>query len=288
MNQNGTALRDGGRIWTLIVFMVLIVVSGCAVEPETWTEVRQLRDIELSHTNVGEYIGEGSPDIVVVSEGSLAGVLMEEGLRLHFRERGTENFTKVIMGAAGSASVYLASIPHFDRGKWIEYYIEVRGVGGELLTFPGNTGEGVYYPLRFKGRVPLPLISLHVGTMFLGLLLFAFASYKSWRYLKSTGGYEGIEKISVYGLTALFIGGFPLGFLMGYFTFGTPWTGFPVGGDVTDTKTLIVFFYWLLAVGLFRSSGADPDDDRKQRRYANLVIWGTVFTVIIYAIPHSI
>ena len=130
------------------------------------------------------------------------------------------------------------------------------------------------------------LLLSHIATMFLGLLLFVLASYRSWQFLKARGGYEGIEKTSLWALLFLFIGGFPLGFLMGYFTFGKPWTGFPVGGDVTDTKTLIVFLYWLVVAGLFRASGSE--DEGKRRRYARLVIWGTVLAVVIYAIPHSI
>jgi len=277
-----------GRGVLFVVAFSLCFLS-CAASQEAKEEVRTLKDLELSHTNVVEHIGDGGPDIVVkVISGSAEGVLKEDGLLLLSRERGTEQFAKTYMGKAGTPSVFQASIPHHERGAWVEYYIEVRGVGGELLTFPGNAGEGAYYSLRFKGSVPKTILVLHIWTMFIGLLLFLIAAYLSWNYLKAKRAYGRIEKISLYALAFLFVGGFPLGFLMGYYTFGTPWTGFPVGSDITDTKTLIVFIYWLIVAGFFRASGAGAGDESKQRRYARLVVWGTLLTVIIYAIPHSI
>ena len=276
----------------VLVLAVAVALSGalsCAVGPEVREEVRELYDLSLSHTNVVEHLGEGGPRIeVMLLRGSPEGVLEEGGMRLYYRARGSSDFATVFMGRAGTSTLFHAEVPHQERGTWVDYFIEVRGIGGELLTFPGDAGEGNYYPLRFKGSVPRPLLAAHIGSMFLGLLLFVFAAYRSWMYLKRKGAYEGIEKWSLYGLGLIFIGGFPLGFLMGYYTFGIPWTGFPVGGDVTDTKTLIVFTCWLLIALFFRSPGAGSADERKQRRYSWLVIAGTLLTIVIYIIPHSI
>ncbi len=289
MRRRGRFTESRIASLVLVVIAVMVLCPGCAVGPEVKEEVRTLKGLELSHTNVVEHIGEGGPDISVnILSGTAEEVLAEDGLRLYFRERGASSFATTFMGMAGAPSLYLASIPHHEKGTWVEYYIEVRGVGDELLTFPGKAGEGVYYQLRFKGHVPLGILYLHIATMFLGLLLFVLASYQSWNYLKEKRDYSGIEKNSLYGLLFLFIGGFPLGFLMGYFTFGHPWTGFPVGGDVTDTKTLVVFLYWIIAAGLLRAGKTEAEDEKKQRRYAWLVIWGTILSIVIYAIPHSI
>ncbi len=289
MNHKKWILDSARNMRVLSVVAVLLFTLSCAVAPETKEEIRTLEGLKLSHTNVAEHLGEDEAEIIVnVLEGNTEGILKEDGLQLHYRERGTENFETNVMGMAGTAVVFHTHIPHHEPGSWVEYYIEIRGVGDEFRTFPGNAGEGVYYQLRFKGNVPRLLLILHIGTMFLGLLLYVIAAYMSWSYLKAKREYGSIEKITLYALASLFIGGFPLGFLMGYYTFGTPWTGFPVGGDVTDTKTLIVFIYWIIATGLFRAKGAKAEDEKKQRRYAKLVIWGTILTVLIYVVPHSI
>ncbi len=289
MDRNRWYTVSGHTAWKLSLVAAVAFAMNCAHKPPSREEVREVQGLKLSHKNIVEHVGEGGPDIVVkIVSGSPEDALKEDGVRLYFRERGTRQFKTVHMGKTGSPPVYQASIPHFERGAWVDYYIQVQGAGGELLTFPGDAGEGHYYPLRFKGHVPHILLYTHIWTMFIGLLLFLFASYRSWNYLKERGAYDGIEKTTLYGLLFLFIGGFPLGFLMGYFTFGKPWTGFPVGSDVTDTKTLIVFVYWLIVVGLFRASRAGTSDEKKERLYANLIIWGTLFTCIIYLIPHSI
>jgi hypothetical protein len=286
MDRRDWIFSGWGRGGIIAVVVFTLWTMACAVTGEVKEEIRTLGNLELSHTNVVEHVGDGGPDIVVkVISGSTEGVLKEDGLRLLFRGRGMEQFATTYMGKAGTPSVFQASIPHHERGAWVDYKIEVHGIGGELLTFPGIAGEGIYYSVRFKGSVPKFWLVLHIVTMFLGLLLFLVAAYLSWKYLKARGGYEGIEKISLWGLALLFIGGFPLGFLMGYYTFGKPWTGFPLGGDVTDTKTLIVFVYWLIAI-FFRARSSE--DETKQRRYARLVIWGAALAAFIYLIPHSI
>ncbi len=288
MGRGGT-FRSGKRGRAVLAVAILCGLLGCAAGPETKEETRKLKDLQLKHTNVVENIGDGGPDIIVeVLGGSVAESLKEEGLRLYFREVGSENFTTIIMGKAGTPSVFLASIPHLPRGTEIEYYIEVRGAGGELLTFPGSAGEGIYYKLMFKGKAPRPIMLMHIGTMLAGLLLFCFAAYRSWNFLRGRGGYGTIEAVTICGLGLFFLGGFPLGMIVEYTTFGKLWSGFPLGKDITGTKTLLVLIYWIVTAGFFRARGPGEVSEGKQRLYANLVFWGTILTVLVYLIPHGI
>jgi hypothetical protein len=59
------------------------------------------------------------------------------------------------------------------------------------------------------------------------------------------------------------------------YAFGAYWTGFPLGGDLTDTKILFVFCFWLAAFFL-------------RRRSRWWTIAATVLMVAVYLIPHSI
>ncbi|MFN3414446.1 MAG: hypothetical protein ACK42L_10350, partial [Thermoanaerobaculum sp.] len=71
-------------------------------------------------------------------------------------------------------------------------------------------------------------------------------------------------------------GGLVLGPFVQKSAFGSYWTGFPVGTDLTDTKTLAVVLAWIWA-GI-RSGG-----DRKWP-----VLVAAALTLVIFAIPHSL
>ena len=59
------------------------------------------------------------------------------------------------------------------------------------------------------------------------------------------------------------------------YAFGIYWTGFPVGTDLTDNKTLLAIVFWLTAYGL-----------RKKSRWWTVA--AAILMVIVYLIPHSV
>ncbi|MEI6614889.1 MAG: hypothetical protein WCL37_08320, partial [Chrysiogenales bacterium] len=72
-----------------------------------------------------------------------------------------------------------------------------------------------------------------------------------------------------------FAGGLILGPLVQKYAFGAFWTGFPLGHDLTDSKTLLAVMVWLGAFFL-----------RKKSRWWTLL--ATVLMIVIYLIPHSL
>jgi hypothetical protein len=117
----------------------------------------------------------------------------------------------------------------------------------------------------------------------------------------------------------IFIAGFPLGFILAYQVFGTPWTGIPFGWDITDNKTLVIFLFWMISlflvrgtilnlfshgrgrlcpfrwmIALTRPAALSQQTKHKQydsishQRFAKLAIIGAIITVVLYAVPHSI
>jgi hypothetical protein len=75
----------------------------------------------------------------------------------------------------------------------------------------------------------------------------------------------------------LIAGGMILGPLVQKYAFGDLWTGIPFGWDLTDNKTLIAVFAWILAVVM----------NRKKDRPA-YTIAAAVILLLIYSIPHSL
>jgi hypothetical protein len=96
----------------------------------------------------------------------------------------------------------------------------------------------------------------------------------------------------VWGTITFFITGFPIGIWVSSQVFGGwGWTGIPFGWDVTDNKTLIVFLYYLIIILLTRNHLFKREGVKNvigDRTFAKLTIIGTVFTLIVFIIPHSI
>jgi hypothetical protein len=92
-------------------------------------------------------------------------------------------------------------------------------------------------------------------------------------------GREGrTRKYALWTVILLFVGGFILGPLIQKLSFGAWWTGFPLGFDLTDNKTLIAFLGWLVALLV----------GGKGRNARWFVLAAAVLMLVVYLIPHSL
>lgn len=125
--------------------------------------------------------------------------------------------------------------------------------------------------IRFKGDVPagvlIPHITFLFGAMLLGSFAFFLALLNDKRY----------KKYALLTTISLIIGGFIFGPLVQKAAFGTYWTGFPYGFDLTDNKTLIALIAMLIA--LFT---------RRLRWNRGIVIAAILVLFGIFCVPHSL
>ena len=77
-------------------------------------------------------------------------------------------------------------------------------------------------------------------------------------------------------LVFLILGGFIMGPVVQKFSFGQYWTGWPLGDDLTDNKTLFALIAFVVA-WFFRS--------KSYGRW--LAILAAVVMLVVYLIPHS-
>jgi len=126
--------------------------------------------------------------------------------------------------------------------------------------------------IRFRGDVPAGVMIPHILVMFLAMLFGMAAGLEALR----PGGKP--RALAFWTLFWLFLGGFFLGPLMQKYAFGAYWTGFPLGTDLTDNKTLIVFLGWLAALLL----------GRKGRGTRLWIMGAAVLMLVVYLIPHSL
>jgi hypothetical protein len=126
--------------------------------------------------------------------------------------------------------------------------------------------------IRFRGDVPPFVLIPHVLIMFLAMLFSNRAGLEALRPRANP------RKYALWTLALLFIGGMILGTVVQKLAFGAFWTGFPLGFDLTDNKTLIALIGWLAAVIAGRGG-------RPARWW---VLGAAILLLVVYLIPHSL
>ncbi|MGQ9672958.1 MAG: hypothetical protein ACUVV5_07470 [Candidatus Aminicenantales bacterium] len=126
--------------------------------------------------------------------------------------------------------------------------------------------------IRFKGVVPESILIAHVILMFLAMLFSTRAG------LAALDRKSQPRRLVLWTIGFLFIGGFIFGPLVQKYAFGAWWTGFPLGFDLTDNKTLITMVGWVGALVA----------GRKGKPARAWVLIASALMLIIFLIPHSL
>jgi hypothetical protein len=126
--------------------------------------------------------------------------------------------------------------------------------------------------IRFKGAVPMFVLLPHAIIMFLAMLFSTRAG------LAALDRKSNPRKFALWTAAMLFIGGFVLGPLVQHFGFGPYWTGFPIGFDLTDNKTLIAMIGWIIALVA----------GRKGKPARGWVLAAAILLLVVYSVPHSL
>lgn len=139
---------------------------------------------------------------------------------------------------------------------------------GKDISLSGD--EGIV--IRFKGHVPMALLLAHI------LVIFAAMLFSTRAGIAALDRRSDPRRLAVWTAGLFFAGGFILGPLMQKFAFDAWWTGFPLGRDLTDSKTLFAMLAWVAALVAGRGG-------RKNRGW---VLAASILTLIVFLIPHSL
>jgi len=163
-----------------------------------------------------------------------------------------------------------AALPDLPPAGKVEYFLELTD-GGGTTRIPSDTGRTVI--LRYQGRVPVPILVLHIAVMFLAMLVGVRAGLAA--------AFDAPEQrsLAVVTLAGLTLGGLVLGPITQQYAFGAFWTGVPFGWDLTDNKTLVMWIGWAAAAVAIA---------RRRRVSRWLVMLATVLMVAVYVVPHSV
>jgi hypothetical protein len=161
---------------------------------------------------------------------------------------------------------YSAQLPVQVPAAKLEYYtILIDNSGKQIYENSDNTAI-----VRFKGDVPAVVLTPHIILMFLAML------FSTAAMLMAVFNFGNFRLTSFITLGLLTVGGLILGPIVQHYAFGEAWTGWPVGKDLTDNKTLITAIFWIGAVII---------NLKKPRRWA--VILAAIILLAVYSIPHS-
>lgn len=166
-----------------------------------------------------------------------------------------------------------------QNGNGLEAAIPFQPPAGKVMYNVVLHANGTDYLLneepvviRFKGAVPLAVLTPHIFFMFFSLLFGVRAGIEAVGRKKDTYFFTTIALITVV------LGGLILGPIVQKYAFDAYWTGWPFGHDLTDNKTAVIFIFWLIAWWKLK----------KNPKHVTMVVVATLVMIIVYIIPHSV
>jgi hypothetical protein len=161
-----------------------------------------------------------------------------------------------------------ARIPGQPTAGKVEYRIVIEDEAGtEWIPEAGTVIA------RFRGDVPAAVLVPHILAMFLSMLVSTRALLEVLRPKAPPA-----RTLVLVAMALLVVGGLVLGPIVQRFAFGAFWTGWPLGHDLTDNKTLIAFIAWLPATVLAW---------RRLRTRAAVAL-GWLVMMGVFLVPHSL
>jgi len=273
--------RLAGIIIVILTFLTFSGFIAMTIAPrEKTAEAGGLKIIHIEETDA-----RANQDFLILTK-----VISQEAqdsvkVKLHYYREG--EFKTLTMNRLPESNYYGVMAPGYKIGERTYYYLEAVGASGNRVILPQEADDSFesaydYFKIRWEGKASFILLLLHIVLMIAALFFLIHALYFAMYYLQ-TGEKDGHMIRSVNGgILAFFITGFPIGWIIEKQVLGNYWEGIPLGTDVTDSKTLIVFVLWLVFI-ILHWRGAISS-----RTYARWVIINTVITIILFLIPHSI
>ncbi len=188
-----------------------------------------------------------------------------EGKVVYRRYPTTEKWTEQDFARTGNDLT--ARLPLQPPAGKMEYYL-VLTAGNQVLEPAANDPVII----RFRGDVPAIFMIPHILFMFVAML---FSNLTGIMVLFKDPAYRRFMKLTFW---TLLIGGLILGPVIQNYAFGDLWTGWPLGRDLTDNKTLVAFLIWALALFTNRN----PEKPKP-----GFALLASIVLLLVYFIPHS-
>ncbi len=232
--------------------------------------------ITLSHRTVTEDFGDGPKiDLEATSTEGLTAVVYYS-----LAEGGpytTDSLSRMPDG-------FSVTLPVLEKGNRWYYHIKISQAEKEIAKFPPGPDQFI----KFKGHVPAYILIPHIFCMFATIFFGLLTVISSISVFRGKVGISQSVRYLLWTVIFAFIGSFPLGYIVAYLAFGKGWGGIPIGWDITDNKTVILFLFWLVTFILARRGLKSERMAISKKAYMSLVLASLIVTFIAFIIPHSI
>ncbi|MGD8726201.1 MAG: hypothetical protein PVH40_01085 [Gemmatimonadales bacterium] len=193
------------------------------------------------------------------------------GSLLYKRYKTDDQLTSVPLRAEDGELV--GELPAQPAAGKLEYALTLRTSDGNRIAVPRSEETVV---IRFKDPVPAYFLAPHITCMVLAIL-FGIRAGLSALVQPST-----MVRYAWSSLAIITLGGMILGPIVQLYAFGALWTGFPLGYDLTDNKTLLMWLAWLLACATLLRRWHLGETAKRVA-----LVSATVVMMAVYLIPHS-
>lgn len=236
----------------------------------------RIADITAAHRTVTEAFGE-KPILNVA-------VAPSEGLSAILYYSTTKGGPYAIDTMVQTNDGFTGTLSVLEKGATWYYHIDMLKDGSAVGRFPANGDQFI----KFKGHVPVYAIVPHIFCMFATVFIGLMTVFTAYDVAKGKGDIRKSTRYLLWTNIFVFIGGFPLGYYVAYAAFGKGWSGIPVGWDITDNKTVILFLFWLVTLILARKGLKGEKIAISNGAYFTLTIVSFAVSIISFMIPHSI
>lgn len=195
----------------------------------------------------------------------------------------------VVSGA--TADQYETVVKAGAKAGRFKYYFDLVDVDQKLLARFTDENK-TSFDFRYIGAVPIYVLGPHLLFIFATFFAVSMAALSALPLVtgRTTDCYPAARWL-FWSVVFSFLGCYPFGIPMNWYAFGGTWEGVPFGTDATDNKTQLMLVYlvfaWLAGLGSFYKL-KEGRDLYAPRTFGLVGLGGLCFTLLIYAIPHSI
>lgn len=264
-----------------VLTIVLLGVSRKMSTRNPQEIIREFDGVKATHTTITESKLGVMPVVTVYVIGDQAAHV--DGVLYYAADKGIEQSTTM---NHSNDTTLVGNLPAGEIGERLVYRLELTQDGGLKASMAPAKERG--YLLKYKGPVSAFVLIPHILLMFGGV----FCSFMALFY-----GFDlilGKKKVKQAAIAVLlsffcgFIGGVLIGIEVTHQVFGGGWGGWPIGDDVTDTKTEIYLLFWLVTM-IFGWSGLNGRKLKiSNKTFGTMIIVSFIVTLAAFLIPHSI
>jgi hypothetical protein len=240
-----------------------------------------LGDIAVEHTTVTEC----KPDRIATVRVKLnSDDLVNVNGFLYYKFLSGEE-KKIVMEYSDDG-YFSAVLPEGDIGDKLFYRIELANKRSVLVTIPQNSPAGIL--VKYKGNVSPYVLIPHIILIFTSIFIAFLTFFYGVKILK---GDDCVRQAGVLVLlTFLFalVGGILIGVEVTRQTFNEGFGGYPIGRDVTDTKTEIFVFFWLVTLIFGWNALRGKQMIISDKAFGILIVISFSINLLAFLIPHSL